>query len=115
MAFKPRKHTHIEPLTIPFGDESLVVYYKPYALTFNEAQLLLAGDFEAKSNSEKLDVMLEYLLRFVEKADWEDENGNPLGFSREILSELPMNVLQTIFGAVSTAINGGNADESKNE
>lgn len=108
MAFRPQKHTQVVPLTIQFeGDESLTVYYKPYALTFGEAKELVGSDIDSKSDAEKLDVMIDYLLKYVERADWEDAEGQPLSFTREVLESLPIYVVQKVFSAVMDSVNGG--------
>jgi len=108
MAFRPQKHTQVVPLTISFGDdESLVVYYKPFALTFGDAKQLVGSEIDKKSDAEKLDIMVEYLLKYIDRADWEDENGKPLGFNREVLETLPIFIVQKIFSAVMDAVNSG--------
>jgi len=108
MAFKPQKHTQVVPLTIQFeGDESLVVYYKPYALTFGDAKQLVGSDIDNKSDAEKLDIMVDYLCKYVERADWEDSDGKPLPFNREVLETLPIFVVQKVFSGVVDAVNSG--------
>jgi hypothetical protein len=108
MAFRPQKHGQVAPLTIQFeGDESLVVYYKPYALTFGEAKAIVGSDLDSKSDAEKLDVMIDYLLKYVDKADWEDSNGQPLPFNREVLESLPVYIVQKVFSTVMDAVNSG--------
>jgi hypothetical protein len=108
MAFRPQKHTQVVPLTIQFeGDDSLVVYYRPFALTFGEAKAMVGSDIDGKSDAEKLDVMIDYLLKYVERADWEDNDGNPLPFNRDALESLPIYIVQKVFSAVMDAVNGG--------
>ncbi len=108
MAFRPQKHSQVVPLTIGFdGEESLVIYYKPYAMTFGDAKEMVGSDIDKKSDSEKLDVMVDYLIKYVDRADWEDADGKPLPFSREVLETLPVFVVQKVFSAVVDAVNSG--------
>lgn len=108
MAFTPLKHTQIISLPVSFGDETFTVYYKPFALTYSEfAAFTEKFTAEDGAVSEKLNLMADFLLRVVERADWVDNDGNPLPFDRKTVDNLPFQILNAISSAVITAVSGG--------
>lgn len=102
-----RPHTQVLPLPIKFGEETITIYYKPHALSFDEAQALASSDIDAQADAEKMETMISYLLKYVERADWVDDTGQPAAFNRQILGSLPMALVQNIFSTVMDAVNGG--------
>lgn len=83
-------------LEIKVGDgpeDKVVVNYKPGALTYDMAeriQLLAAGENPDKS------VVFTMLMPLVESWDLQDDEGNDLGVTEEVLGELPLDFVANI-------------------
>jgi hypothetical protein len=103
MAFTPFKHSHVEALTVDIDGEKVVVYYRPYAITLAERMEMLPSDLNTRGAAEQQQILVKLLVKLVRSIDWVDENGEALGFSEEILRNIPVRILDKLVAQVLDA------------
>ena len=114
MAFTPFLSKQVEPLPIHIGEQTFTVYYKPYAFTMRERAELLPEGFSELPVVEQQQIVVDLLTKLVERADWVDEDGNPLGWSREVLDSIPARILEQIMTPVVNAVFNPAGDHKSN-